>query len=84
MQKVLLSCVKFVVMCFSRMLDTSSKLKEELSKHFNGFECAVGLNGRIWLNSSNNKLTVAIATAIKECAQMNDSNLTNYMPDHLK
>ena len=71
---------------YYRMLDSSSKLKEELSKHFHGFECAVGLNGRIWLRSSNNKLTVSIATAIKECAQLNDSHLADYMQmftDHL-
>jgi len=68
------------------MLDSSSKLEAELSKHFHGFECAVGLNGRIWLRSSSNKLTVSIATAIKECAQLNDSNIADYMQmcaDHL-
>ena len=60
------------------MLAPSSKLNKELEQHFKGFECAVGLNGRIWLKSSSSRQTVAIAKAIMECSHLNDSQLTEY------
>ena len=49
-----------------------------MKQHFKGFEYAVGLNGRIWLNSLNSRQTVAIAKAITECSHLNDSQLTEY------
>lgn len=61
-----------------RMLAPSSKLKQELEQHFKGFECAVGINGRIWLKSSNSRLTVTIANTIMECSHLNDSQLTEH------
>lgn len=60
------------------MLAPASKLKQELEKHFAGFECAVGINGRIWVKSSSSQLTIAIANAITECSHLNDSQLTEY------
>ena len=67
-----------VMILLYRMLAPSSKLKQELEQHFKGFECAVGINGRIWVKSSNNRRTVAIVNAISDCSQLNDSQLTEY------
>lgn len=61
------------------MLAPSSKLKQELEQHFKAFECAVGINGRIWVKSSNSRLTVAITNAIMNCSHLNDSQLTEYL-----
>ena len=66
-----------VILCY-RMLAPSSKLKQELEQHFKGFECAIGINGRIWVKSSNSRLTVTIANTIMHCAHLNDSQLTEY------
>ena len=60
------------------MLAPSSKLKQELEQHFKKFECAIGINSRIWLKSPNSRLTVTIANTIMECSHLNDSQLTEY------
>jgi len=63
---------------FYRMLAPSSKLKDGLQQHYKRFECAVGINGRIWVRSPRYQRTVAIANTIMDCSQLNDSQLTEH------
>jgi len=47
---------------------------EEIGKHV-GFQCAVGLNGRIWVDAGDVEKTILVARAIKETEGVSDEEM---------
>ena len=46
-----------------RLLSAGCPVKEALERHFK-FECVVGMNGRVWINSGHISTTIAIVNAL--------------------
>ena len=59
-----------LILLIHRLLSPSCAVLEALGKYFK-FESTVGLNGRVWVNSSNVVHTIAISNAI-----LNSEHLT--------
>lgn len=47
-----------------RLLDPTTPILALLGQHF-PFELAVGMNGRVWINSTSTKNTIMLANAIQ-------------------
>ncbi|KAF8961684.1 exosome non-catalytic core subunit rrp40 [Entomortierella lignicola] len=58
-----------------RLLDPKTLILRLLGKHI-PFETAIGMNGKIWINSANPKHTILICNAIKNSEYLNPQECT--------
>jgi exosome complex component RRP40 len=66
-----------VPLAFARVLlfDPQHSLLNQLVKKCK-FEIAIGLNGKIWINTDDSKHTLAAAKAIERCQEVPSSQFT--------
>jgi exosome complex component RRP40 len=55
-----------------RLLNPETPILSFLGEHF-PFETAVGMNGRIWVNSEGPKYTILLANAIKNSEYLSEA-----------
>jgi len=57
--------------CRRLLYQERGSVLEEIGKHV-GFQCAVGLNGRVWVDAGDVSQTILVARAIKETEGLTD------------
>jgi exosome complex component RRP40 len=57
-----------------RLLYERGTVLEEVGGHV-GFQCAVGLNGRVWVDASDVEKTILVSRAIKETEGLKDEEM---------
>lgn len=62
---------------FHRLLHPGNKLLQNLGSRFK-FECAIGMNGRIWIKSSSIASTIYIVNAIKQITHLNEQQMQQH------
>ena len=73
-----------LTMCFShRLLSKEFVLLKCLEKHFS-FERTVGMNGRVWINSSSILHTITVANAVSNSEYMNNNQIETMVKQLVK
>ena len=73
----------FFCCCFCRLLSKEFVLLKCLGKYF-PFECTVGMNGRVWINSTSTPHTIAIANAISNSEYMTNNQIETMVKQLVK
>ena len=77
-------CLLVVLLSFfCRLLSKEFVLLKCLGKQF-PFECTVGLNGRVWINSASTPHTIAIANAISNSEYMTNNQIETMVKQLVK
>ena len=84
-QQTFFECCLLVVLLsfFCRLLSKEFVLLKCLGKQF-PFECTVGLNGRVWINSASTPHTIAIANAISNSEYMTNNQIETMVKQLVK
>lgn len=67
-----------------RLLSSSNQFLRQLSKHILPFEITIGMNGRVWLKTTNCKQTLFLVDAINQYANVNDAETESFIQDLVK
>ena len=71
-------------MTFSyRLLSKEFALLKFLGKHF-PFECTMGMNGRVWINSLSVPHTITVANAVSNSEYMNNNQIETMVKQLVK
>jgi len=64
--------------CRTLLFRERGTVLEEVGKHV-GFQCAVGLNGRVWVDAGDVKNTILVGRAIKETEGLSDEEMRKFV-----
>jgi exosome complex RNA-binding protein Rrp4 len=67
----------------SRLLKSQNKLLQNLGTRFK-FECAIGLNGKVWIKGTSLASTIYIVNAIKQIAALNEKEMEKHCENVLE